>query len=115
MELESVRSLRSTNMKLARWQIEVKVKNTGTEQVFLKNIYVNNKPINEYALTVGGSLSSSSSIGTSLPNDGIIIVPGKEETFYIWIGESLFSVGTEISVKVQNINNVALSKNVVLT
>ena len=115
MEFESVRCLRSTNMMLARWEIEILVKNTGTEQVYLKNVYVNGKIIKDYGLVSGGSLSSSLSIGTSLPNDGVIMKPGREETFYVWVGESLFSTGTEISIQVQNINNVGLSKNVVLT
>ena len=111
---ESVRCLRSTEMELARWEIEVLVKNTGTEQVYLKNVYVNGKPVQDYGLVLGGSLSNPLAIGTNLNKDGIIMTPGSEETFYVWIGKSLFSVGTEISIQVQNINNVGLSKNVVL-
>ena len=53
-------------------------------------------------------------IGTSLPVDGLNLGAGEGVEIYVWIGDELFSPGTNLDVSVNQINNMKQYKTVQL-
>ena len=98
----------------ARWKIELSVKNRGTQSVHITDVFVNERPVDEYGLVAGGSLSNGYLIGTSLPFDVVNLQPGESLELYVWIGEDRFSSGTTVLVRIGSVNNVSQNISVKL-
>jgi len=86
----------------AKWQIDLQVKNEGNAETTLYKVYINKKIVQEYGLVPGDALTSSSSTGTSLPQEGVLLKPGDRVTIHLWIGRDVFSSGTQISVEIRD-------------
>jgi flagellin-like protein len=98
----------------AGWEIEMLLTNKGTHNLYIKKLQVNEKPVTEYGLLHGGKLSSNKVMGTSIPDEGITLVLGQSIIEYLWVGHALFSRGSSIEVQVDNINDVAIKRYVLL-
>ncbi|MHA2393522.1 MAG: archaellin/type IV pilin N-terminal domain-containing protein [Promethearchaeota archaeon] len=114
LEFQSAYFAKPVSINNARWEIIFTLYNTGTQSIEIQNISVNSRPVNEYDLAPGDSLSSGTVIGTSLPKSGITLESGETTTQHLWIGSGLFSSGTSIELKIENINNVGVSRVVIL-
>jgi flagellin-like protein len=114
LEFQSAYFAKPVSMQNARWEIIFTLYNTGTQSIEIQTISVNSKPVNEYDIAPGESLSSGRVIGTSLPKSGIILESGESTTQHLWIGSELFSSGTSIEIKIENINNVGVSRVIIL-
>ncbi len=64
---------------------------------------MNGVPVNDYGVSSGGSLSTASSTGTSVPSDGLTLKSGEGTTIYVWIGGDLMSSGTSCEVKIHSV------------
>ena len=89
--------------------------NRGTEEVQISYVYVNNRDVDEYGVVSGDILENDCIVGTSLPLDGICLLPGEGAEISIWIGDRLFSSGTSIVISVNPINNVTQFQTIKLT
>jgi archaellum component FlaG (FlaF/FlaG flagellin family) len=114
LEFLSATSSISSEVTNAKWEIVFTLKNTGTEDIFLENLAVNNILIKDYDLSAGDSLFDIYSTGTNLPEEMYILRPGETVSAYIWVGSGLFSSGTTINIQVLNVNSVDVSFSVYL-
>jgi hypothetical protein len=114
LEFQSAYCNKPVSVGNARWEIIMVFSNKGTTSILIKDLLVNKKPINEYKLKSGDSLTNEFSIGTSIPKSGLIIEPGQDITEYLWIGYQLYSPGTAIEIQIENINKASIIRNVVL-
>ena len=114
LEFLSATSSISDKVANAKWEIVFTVKNTGTENIFLEDLAVNNILIKDYDLSSGDSLFDIYSTGTNLPEEAYILRPGETISAIIWVGGGLFSSGTAVNVQVLNVNSVDISFSVIL-
>jgi hypothetical protein len=114
MEIPAVYFVSPISVKNARWQIATIIQNKGTEESTVSNVFVNGENIEERGLIHGDSLSNTSSLAMSIPENGLSIPPGKSSTFYIWIGGDKFSSGTVINIVLQGSNQIELKKTTTL-
>ena len=99
----------------ARWRIEFGLINRGTEKIQISHVFVNNQDVDEYGVVYGDILENDSMIVTSLPLDGISLLPGEDVEISIWIVDGLFSSGTNIVTSVNVINNVTQYRTIKLS
>lgn len=111
----SVYQVKPVSMENAGWQIVCVVTNLGSKEVFLEKIFVNGELVVETGLIHGDSLSSTTSIGTSVPVDGLKIDPGDKATFYVWVGSKIGSTGTVINIDLQRVNQLELRRTIRLS
>jgi flagellin-like protein len=114
IEYAYIYSTRNTDIENASWKVVLYVINRGTEPLDLINVFVNEQEVNVYGLIHGESLMSGFLTGTSLPLTGLNLRTGEGVEIYIWIGDQLFSAGTNIVVSLNPINNVTQYKTVTL-
>jgi hypothetical protein len=88
--------------------------NKGSHNLYIKKLLVNEKPVTEYGLLHGGKLSSNKALGTSIPEEGITLKSGQSIIEYLWVGHALYSRGSSIEIQVDNINDVAIKRYVLL-
>ena len=112
--IDSVYFMETVSVENAKWEIVLIVHNDGIQEALLKNVYVCKKPVEEYGLTPGGSLSSRSVIGTSLPREGLNLESKGVETIHIWIGSDRFSSGSQITVHILNPDIIEYTRNIKL-
>jgi flagellin-like protein len=98
----------------AGWEIEMLLTNKGSHNLYIKKLLVNEKPVIEYGLLHDGKLSSNKALGTSIPDEGITLIPGQSIIEYLWVGHALYSKGSSIEIQVDNINDVAIKRYVLL-
>ena len=99
----------------AKWRVEFGLINRGTEKVQISHVFVNNQDVDAYGVVYGDILENDSMIATSLPLDGISLLPGEDVKIFVWIGDSLFSSGTKIVTSVNIINNVTQYRTIKLS
>ena len=84
------------------WTITLSVKNSGTDQARITNVYLNDVPCSSenYYLTT----APMNSFGTDIPSEGYILGSGESATFMIFIdkGYSMLSSGTTINIKLHS-------------
>ena len=114
LEFLSAASSISDKVANAKWEIVFTVKNTGTEDIFLEDLAVNNILIKDYDLSAGDSLIDIYSTGTNLPEKAYILRPGETISANIWVGSGLFSSGTTVNIQILNVNSVDVSFSVIL-
>jgi flagellin-like protein len=114
LEFLSATSYVTKSVENAKWGIIFVVKNSGTENILIENLAVNNELINDYGIVSGDSLSDKYTIGTSVNEKGINLKPGESTSSYIWIGGGLYSAGTPVNIQILNVNSVEISYNVYL-
>lgn len=114
LEFQSAYCKKPVSVNNARWEIIIVLSNKGTQNIPIKDLLINKKPINEYGLMIGDSLISEVSIGTSIPKSGLTIEPGQEITEYLWVGNQLYSPGTSIEIQIENINKASIVRNIIL-
>jgi FlaG/FlaF family flagellin (archaellin) len=114
LEFLSATSFVTNSVENAKWGVVFLVKNSGTEDILIENLAVNDDLIELYGILSGGSISDKYSIGTSVSSDGIILRPGESMSAYVWIGSGLYSSGTSINIRILNVNSVDVSYNVYL-
>jgi hypothetical protein len=107
-------SLEPVSVDNARWEIALMLRNDGGGDVVLKKVYVNRKLVDEYGVRSGGSLSSKSVIGTSIPVEGVVIGSDSKLSIIVWIGSDLFSSGSQISLHVFDPNTLEYTRYIVL-
>jgi len=113
--IDSVVFTEPVSVANAGWEISLTIRNDGTGSVSLRNLYVNRVLVDEYGLEPGGSLSSKSVIGTSLPSDGVVIGSNERLTISVLIGSDLFSNGNQISLQLFNPNILEYTRYITLT
>ena len=114
IEYSFIYPTRHADVENARWKLVLYVKNRGTVSLQLSNVYVNEHEVDVYGLVHGDVLVDGSLIGTSLPVDGLNLGGGEGVEIYVWIGDELFSPGTNLDVSVNQINNMKQYKTVQL-
>jgi hypothetical protein len=115
LEFASIYCTRDVSVENTSWQISILVINRGTESFNLTSVFVNGKPVDVYGLIHGDSLVNGTLIGTSLTEDGVVLTSGESFNAHVWIGDQLFSSGTEIEIHFNDINSVTLKRSVQLT
>jgi archaeal type IV pilus assembly protein PilA len=115
VEIASAYSTLSPGVTNAQWGIVLDVKNSGSRPSSISMVTVNEVPIDEYGILLGGVLSEASAIGSNMPPDGLNLQSGESTTVYVWVGSDLFSSGTSISVKLQSVSGIGYIKLVQLT
>jgi flagellin-like protein len=106
IEFSHIYSITTTYVSNSKWQIEAKIINRGTQSIRLTKVSVNDREVDVYGLNTSSSLAHGGLIGTSLPVDGVNLLPSEELVLLIWVGEQLFSSGTTITVDINSVNNV---------
>jgi hypothetical protein len=108
-------SLEPVSVDNAGWEVSLTLRNDGKGDVLLKKVYVNRKLVDEYGVSPGGSLSGRSVIGTSVPVDGIVIVPGSRLSISVWVGSDLFGGGSQISLHIFDPNTLEYTRYITLS
>jgi hypothetical protein len=108
-------SLEPVSVDNARWEVSLMLRNDGKGDIVLKNVYVNRELVDEYGVSPGGSLSSKSVIGTSVPVDGVAIGSGSRLSISVWIGSDLISSGNQISLHIFNPDTLEFTRYIVLS
>lgn len=111
----SVYQVKPVSVENAGWQLVCIVNNLGSREAVVEKIFVNGELVVETGLIHGDSLSSTTSVGTSIPVDGLKIAPGDKATFYIWIGSKRFNSGTVINIDLQRVNQLELRRSIQLS
>ena len=112
--LDSV-SLKPVSVGNAGWEVSLVLRNDGWGDVVLREVYVNRVPVDEYGVSPGGSLSSGSVIGTSVPVDGVVIGGGSKLSISVWVGCDLFGGGSQISLHVFDPDTLEYTRYVTLS
>ena len=114
LEIISAVSSISKTIENAKWQIDITIKNSGTEIIYIDKMSVTNFPVSQFGLNPVDSLDNPLSIGTNVSKESLVLKPGETTTVIIWIGAEFFSSGTNVEIKFLNINSTDILKNVVL-
>jgi hypothetical protein len=115
LDFVSIKCVTPVSVGNARWQISMLVSFRGNKPLSILRVYVNDQQVDEYGLIHGDSLEDGSQIGTSVPADGMSIESGDMENIYIWVGNELFSSGSQIVIRFNDPQSVILMKSVKLT
>jgi len=99
----------------AAFQVEILLTNRGVVSKTISRVYVNQKEVNVYGLEHGGTLINGSHVGTSISEAGLRVDPGKSYEIYIWIGDKLFSSGSQIIIQFNDPNSITMMKSITLT
>lgn len=91
------------------WNITLVLKNTGSANATLNNVFINNKPIDQYSPTINCTQVTS---GT-----GLTIASGQQVTLYIQVPLTglTFTSGTTLNVKLHSAGGMDYIKLVELT
>ena len=88
------------------WTITLELKNSGSATANLIKTFVNEVPVDvEGATGLGGAGAApvgTGQTGSTIPDAGIPIDSGKEDTVTVYIGSTLFSSGTTINIKLHS-------------
>jgi len=106
MQIDSVYCSMDTTVNNSRWMIVLSIRNSGASPCTIQYVFLNEKQVDEYNVSAGGSLSSVDMIGTSIPLEGLCLESGETATEYIWIGSGLLSSGTTVLVRLQSSTNM---------
>lgn len=98
----------------AGWQLVLLIENQGNTDNVLQRVYLNEQLIDELGYIHGDALPSGTTIATSIPSGGLTIPPNSLVTVYIWIGEALYSQGTQLTIELQKLNQLELRKTITL-
>ena len=98
----------------AGWQLVLLVLNQGNGDCVLDSVYLNGELVDDFGYNHGDTLSSKTSIATSIPSGGLSIPANSQKTVYIWIGENLYSRGTQLTIELQKPNQLILQKIITL-
>mgnify|MGYP006987951462 CR=1 FL=1 len=98
----------------AGWQLALLVLNQGNGDGVLNRVYLNGDLVGELGYNHGDTLPNKTSIASSVPSDGLSIPANSHVTVYIWIGEDLYSRGTQITINLQKPNQLILQKTITL-
>ena len=110
-----VKCVTPVSVENAGWQISVVVSNHGTRSIGIYQVYVNKEEVDMYGLVHGDVLSDGKKIGVSVPSTSLNVEPSETQTIYIWIGNELFSPGTQVVINFNDPNSLTLMKTVTLT
>jgi hypothetical protein len=99
----------------AGWQISILVANHGTRELRIHQVYLNMNEVDLYGLVHGDSLPDSRKTGTSVSKDGLILRPGETRNLFVWVGDELFTHGTQVVIHFNDPNSVTLMKTITLT
>jgi len=99
----------------SRWMIVLSLRNNSPSICHIQYVFVNERPIDDYNVTFGGSLTDTSSIGTSISESGLVLESGESTNAYVWIGSDRFSSGTSVAVRLQNFSGISFISQVKLT
>ena len=87
------------------WTITLELKNSGSATANLIKTFVNEVPVDVEGATGLGAGTAPVGIGqtgSTIPDAGIPIDSGKEDTVTVYIGSTLFSSGTTINIKLHS-------------
>ena len=98
----------------AEFQVQILLTNRGVVSTILSRVYVNQKEVDIYGLDHGGTLINGSHVGTSISEQGLRIDPGKNYEVYIWIGDNMFSSGSQIIIQFNDPNSITMMKSITL-
>ncbi len=99
----------------AEFQVEMLLINRGVVSTTLSRVYVNQKEVDVYGLDHGGTLLDGGHVGTSISEAGLRVDPGKSYEVYIWIGDKMFSSGSQIIIQFNDPNSITMMKSITLT
>jgi hypothetical protein len=110
----NVYQVKPVSIENAGWQLALLVENQGNRVDVFDKVYLNGELIEELGVIHGDRLSSRYAIGTSLPIGGLVMSPGSRFTVYIWIGDGLYTQGTELTIELQKPGQFELRKILIL-
>ena len=110
-----VKCVTPVSVENAGWQISVVVSNRGKGSFGMYKVYVNKEEVDMYGLVHGDVLPDGKKIGTSVPSPSLIVEPSETRTIYVWVGNELFSPGTQVVININDPNSITLMKAVTLT
>jgi hypothetical protein len=115
LDIPFAKCVNPVSVSNARWQISMLVINRGIKSVLISRVYVNEEQVDMYDLVHGDSLPDGNNIGTSVPEEGLQIQPNETVNIYVWIGNNLFSSGTQVVIHFNDPNSVTLMKSISLS
>jgi hypothetical protein len=115
LDFVSIKCVTPISVGNARWQISMLVSYSGDRPFSILRVYVNDDQVDEYGLIHGDSLEDGSQIGTSVPSDGMSIESGNVENIYVWVGNELFSSGSQIVIRFNDPHSVTMMKAITLS
>jgi len=89
---------------LTGWTITLELKNSGSATANLIKCFVNDIPVDKPGATgfAGATIVGASETGSTIPDAGIPINSGMDQTVSVYIGKDLFSSGTTINIKLHS-------------
>jgi hypothetical protein len=114
LSLKTIYPVKPISVDNAGWQLALHVENHGNRQYFIDKVYINGMLIEELGVIHGDSLSSNTTIGTSIPVNGLVLPPNRWMTVYIWVGSNLYTKGIRLTVELQEPGQLELREIIVL-
>ena len=99
----------------AEFQVHIMLTNRGAVSTILSRVFVNQKEVDVYGLDHGGTLLDGGHVGTSISEAGLRVDPGKSNEVNIWIGDKMFSSGSQIIIQFNDSNSITMMKSITLT
>ncbi|OGD59176.1 hypothetical protein A3K78_08715 [Candidatus Bathyarchaeota archaeon RBG_13_52_12] len=92
----------STVLGAGGWKISLSLKNTGTAQVTLKNVFINDAEVS-YDDAAAAPADAAATVAYSLTT-GLGLASGETKTTVIWIADNYksFTAGTTINIKLHS-------------
>ena len=110
----SIYQAKPVSVNNAGWQLVLLIENQGNRDNILQRVYLNDQLIDEVGYNHGDTLPNGTTIATSIPAGGLTVPPNSRVTAYIWIGEGLYSQGTQLTIELQKLKQLELRKTITL-
>jgi hypothetical protein len=114
LEFRTVKCVDPVSIIKAEWQVSILVTNSGIRPLTISSVLVDGKPVRQYGLVHGDSLSNESQLGTSIPSEGLRLISGASENIYIWVGENMYTNDSEIQIRFTDPNARSMTETVTL-
>ena len=83
IEIPTAYCTRNPNVNNSKWKIVVTIKNSGPNPSRLIYVMLNDRLVDDFNVSDGGSLTDTDSIGTSMPENGMFLQSGETETLNV--------------------------------
>ena len=124
VEIQSgyAKRVETTPGTLDGWNISMTLKNTGSADSTLTQVFVSEIPVDEYAVTGFGDgidpiVTDTTETGASFGEDGLTLESGQDAEFYVLIGNAVgeLSAGTTVNLKIHSAGGMDYIRLVKLT
>jgi hypothetical protein len=114
LTLVSTHNVKPVSVENAQWQVALIVSNSGSGSGYVTRVFVNKEDVDVYGIVHGDTLTSDSVIATSVSESGLEIASNSFDTIHLWIGVDAVEGASQITVHLNNVNELNMMKTISL-